>query len=147
MVLSAAAIVTLLMIMNRAGGVRVWHPWRFVYTEIEALCWAAFIFGYLACRPFAGTWASRLIEGVGTISFSIYLLHYSMLREFWLTVYPQHFAGSISNLYGVFAATVLIAIPILGISLLSYLCIEKPFQDMRGKYLKARTSEMPIRGR
>ena len=85
MAFAAAAGIALLMIVNKSGGIYVWHTWRFIYAELEALVWATFIFGYLACRPFSGTWASRAMMGIGTFSFSIYLLHYSMQREFWLT--------------------------------------------------------------
>ena len=68
----------------------------------------------------------------------IYIFHYALQHEFWSFIYPRFFNGALSGRLGVFMTTILISLPILGLSLLSYRCIEKPFNDMRGKYLKPR---------
>jgi peptidoglycan/LPS O-acetylase OafA/YrhL len=141
--LVSVALIALLMVLNNAGGIYVWHFWRVVYPEVEALLWAAFVAAYLVSRPFVGTWVSRAIMAVGTISFSIYILHYAVQREFWNIVYPLYFSGWISSLYVVFAVTIVLASAVSALSWLSYKCIEKPFQDMRGTYLTARIKPFP----
>jgi peptidoglycan/LPS O-acetylase OafA/YrhL len=123
------------MVLNRSGGIYAWHLWHVVYPEVEGLSAAAFIAAYLVSRPLVGTWASRALMGIGTVSFSLYILHYAMQREFWHIVYPQFLGGVLTGRNGVFMATIMLAVPIIAMAALSYRCIEKPFQDMRGRYL------------
>jgi peptidoglycan/LPS O-acetylase OafA/YrhL len=136
--LASVAATVLLMVLNRSGGIGAWHSWRIVYPEVEGLIGAAFIAAYLVSRPFEGWRLGGLMSGIGTISFSIYILHYAIQREFWNIIYPHFFGGTLTGLRGVFVTTALIAVPIVAMAALSYKCIEKPFQDMRGKYLKDR---------
>ena len=137
--LSGVSALTLLTVLNRSGGIYVWHFWRIIYPEVEGFIGAAFIAAYLISRPLEGWGLGVLVSRVGTISFSIYILHYAIQREFWNIVYPHFFGGVLTGRNGVFITTILIAIPIIGIASLSYRCIEKPFNDMRGKYLTPRT--------
>jgi peptidoglycan/LPS O-acetylase OafA/YrhL len=142
--LASVAATVLLMVLNRSGGIGAWHFWRIIYPEVEGLIAAAFIAAYLVSRPFEGWRLGGLMSGIGTISFSIYILHYAIQREFWNIVYPHFFGGTLTGLLGVFMTTVLIAVPIVAMAALSYKCIEKPFQDMRGKYLKDRAVPVTV---
>lgn len=144
LLISSAGVVTLLAVLNHSGGITSWHFWRIVYPEVEAALWASFIAAYLIAKPLKGVGLDRLLYGVGQISFSLYILHYAIQREFWIIIYPMFFTGWISSIYGVFAASVLIAAAMSAISALSYLLIEKPFIDMRGRYFEDRDAlKMP----
>lgn len=132
---STIAVVALLSVLNHSGGITSWHFWRVMYPEVEAVLWASFIAAYLIAKPLKGVGLDRLLYGVGQISFSLYILHYAIQREFWIIFYPTFFTGWIGSIYGVLAVSVLIAVAMSAISALSYFLIEKPFIDMRGKYL------------
>jgi peptidoglycan/LPS O-acetylase OafA/YrhL len=131
--IASAAALALLMVLNRSGGIYAWHLWHVVYPEVEGLSAAAFIAAYLVSRPLLGTWASGALMGIGTVSFSLYILHYAMQREFWNIVYPQFLGGVLTGRNGVFMATIMLAVPIIAMAALSYRCIEKPFQEIRGR--------------
>jgi peptidoglycan/LPS O-acetylase OafA/YrhL len=126
------------MVLNHSGGIARWHSWRIAYPDVEGLIAASFIAAYLITRPLQGWGIAKLMQAIGAISFSMYILHYAIQGEFWGIAYPQFFKGTITGLNGVFIATTVIAVLIAALSALSYACIEKPFQDMRGKYLKPR---------
>lgn len=144
--ISFAAILALMLTVNLQGGVWKWHAWHIVYPEVEGLVAAALIASYLMARPFLGLWIGGRLQAIGTVSFSIYILHYAVQREFWNIVYPQFLSHIFAGMLGVFTWTILISVPIIALAALSYWCIEKPFQDMRGKYLKPRdavTQDIP----
>lgn len=130
-------MATLLWVLNSNGGITQWRSWRILYPELEGGLWALVIAAYLISRPFAGTVFSRILESIGLVSFSLYILHYALLRNFWSVLYP-HYLNNLSGLNGILLTSLILLIPILGISALSYFCIERPFTDMRGKYLRAR---------
>jgi peptidoglycan/LPS O-acetylase OafA/YrhL len=140
LVISGAAALALLMVLNHSGGIAKWHSWRIIYPETEGLIAAAFIAAYLVTRPLQKWGVAKLMQALGTISFSIYILHYAIQEEFWGVVYPQFFNGVVTGLTGVFIATAVIATLIAALAALPYACIERPFQDMRGKYLKPRVA-------
>ena len=123
-------------VLNRSGGITVWHPWRIVYPELEGLLWAAFLAAYLISRPLENRYLGKWFYQVGQISFSMYILHYAIQREWWTVLYPKFFNGWITYGPEVLLVTMILAIVIMTLSFLSYLCIEKPFQDMRGGYFK-----------
>lgn len=148
--LAAIAITLLLWALNLGGGIYIWHFWHVLLPEAEALIWAAFLWGYLTARPLEIFAPTRLLGAamkyVGLISFSLYILHYSIQREFWTVIYPQYFNSMLSDLYEVVGVCVLLLVPVLALSALSYYCIEKPFIDMRGRYLSVRPNVMlPLR--
>jgi peptidoglycan/LPS O-acetylase OafA/YrhL len=139
-VVSVAAMVALLATLNSFGGITVWSNWRIVYPEIEALVWAGFIAGYLALKPLKGLVLDKGLYAIGQISFSMYIIHYGIQRGFWLTIYPKFFHGYFQSGLGILFLTLTIAIVVTAISSLSYRLIEKPFIDMRGKYLTPLTA-------
>jgi len=133
----SAGVFAFTYALNRGGGVYSWHWWRLVHPEIEGLLWAGFLAAYIATKPLRGGWIAKSAWAIGQISFSLYLLHYSMQREWWLILYPKYFAGMIDGIPGILAVSTLLLIPVLALSALTYWCIEKPFIDKRGKYLSA----------
>jgi peptidoglycan/LPS O-acetylase OafA/YrhL len=122
--------------MNRSGGITAWHPWRIVYPELEGLLWTTFLAAYLISRPLENRYLGNWFYWVGQISFSMYILHYAIQREWWTVLYPEFFNGWVTRDLEVLMVTVVLAVMIMALSRLSYLCIEKPFQDMRGSYFK-----------
>jgi peptidoglycan/LPS O-acetylase OafA/YrhL len=136
--LSGVAALAILTILNHSGGMYKWQSWRYIYPELEGLIAATFIGAYLIGRPLHGWRLGEWMSRIGIISFSMYIFHFAIQRQFWTLVYPQHFNGMLTGWIGVFMTTILISIPIIGLSWLSYLCVEKPFNDMRGKYLLPR---------
>lgn len=132
-------IVALPWLINQQGGVRVWHMWHVVFPEAEACLWAAFLWGYLAARPFDSGRSFLLVGNtlakIGLISFSLYILHYGFQREFWTVAYPLYFKGHLEGTASVLGISILLLMPILAISALSYSCIEEPFQKMRSRYI------------
>ena len=139
--LSGILAIAILTVLNHSGGMYKWQSWRIVYPEVEGLVAAVFIAAYVVGRPFDGWRLGGWISRIGIISFSMYIFHFAIQREFWTLVYPQLFNGALASRTGVLIATVLISIPIIAISSLSYRCIERPFNEMRGKYLKPRVAQ------
>ncbi|HAO41467.1 MULTISPECIES: acyltransferase [unclassified Afipia] len=133
--LSSIAVLALMSLLNRQGGISAWHWWHIIYPEVEALIWAAFIGGYLAAFPFRGTGISTALRWIGMLSFSIYILHYAVQYEFW-AAFRQGYLGSLQfGTLGIIAASFAIFAVVLFVSMLSYYCIERPFLEMRGRYL------------
>jgi peptidoglycan/LPS O-acetylase OafA/YrhL len=129
-------VLAALTVLNHSGGITAWQAWRIVYPEVEGLLWAAFLAAYLISRPLENRYLGKWFYWVGQISFSMYILHYAIQREWWTVLYPEFFNGWISRGSEVLLVTIVLAAMIMALSRLSYLCIEKPFQDMRGRYFK-----------
>jgi peptidoglycan/LPS O-acetylase OafA/YrhL len=126
--------------INHSGGITAWHPWRIAYPAHEGLLWTTFLAAYLISRPLENRYLGKWFYRVGQISFSMYILHYAIQREWWTVLYPEFFNGWITRGPEVLMVTVVLAVMITALSCLSYLCIEKPFQDMRGGYFKPNRS-------
>ncbi|HTU61800.1 MAG TPA: hypothetical protein VMF89_25260, partial [Polyangiales bacterium] len=96
--------------------------------------WAAFIVAYVGfAQRHAGRWSAP-IEQVGTWSFSIYLLHYAVLMAMprIVPLLPSSKPNLAAQLY-----TWKVIIPsLLSLSALTYYVVERPFLQMRVKYLR-----------
>lgn len=110
-----------------------------VYFQLEALLWGAFIIGYLGFATQneykeiqgIGAYIGKTLFFLGTLSFSIYLFHLPVgtFVNYFLSL-PQPNNMTESVMYS------LERIPfILLFALISYYSIEKPFMDLRQKYL------------
>jgi peptidoglycan/LPS O-acetylase OafA/YrhL len=122
--------------LNRSGGIAAWHSWRIVYPELEGLLWAIFLAAYLISRPLENRRLGKWFYWVGQISFSMYILHYAIQQEWWTVLYPKFFYGWVTDIPEILLVTMILAVIVMAVSRLSYICIEKPFQDMRGGYFK-----------
>lgn len=136
---ASIAILFLTSFINRAGGLFVWQPWHILYPELEALIWAVFIAGYAMTSPFRHSRFGSIWRKLGEVSFSMYVLHYAMLSEWWGLIYPKYLYGFVTGMPGVMALTCLISLPIIGVSFLSYRSIERPFLRMRRRYVSQQT--------
>ena len=122
--LAASSVVILagMMAINNSGGT-IKGPWRFIYPEIEGLLEASFIAAYLTARPFQDFSIGRAVQAIGTVSFSLYILHYALVGEFWGVIYKHMFDGLLTGVNGILIATCIIAVPIVAMAALSYWCI------------------------
>lgn len=131
-----AAIVLLSMRVSHDGGNTVWHPWMIVYREVEAMIWATVLVGYVLARPLRG-WPriAQAVTEVGVVSYSVYLLHWPIERDFWSFVAAQGWGPTVPTLPVLFVyATMILAIT-LATSVLSYSVVEKPFLTLRKRYI------------
>jgi peptidoglycan/LPS O-acetylase OafA/YrhL len=122
---------------NRAGGFMADPAWKIFWPSCEALLWGAFLVSYLALAPRLPALWSRAAGAVGVVSYSIYLTHLVVLdlvmRRDWLPL-PGLDAESEA-----LARTALLVYPlVLALSALSYHAVEKPFLELRGRYLEPR---------
>jgi peptidoglycan/LPS O-acetylase OafA/YrhL len=96
--------------------------------------WGAFLVSYLALAPRLPALWSRAAGAVGVISYSIYLTHLVVLdllmRRNWLAL-PGLEPGNEA-----LARTALFVYPLaLALATLTYHAVEKPFLELRGRYL------------
>jgi peptidoglycan/LPS O-acetylase OafA/YrhL len=129
------ASTILLFGYHKANGYVSSAPWKAVWPTVEGAMWGAVIICYLPLSKRLWPWLSQALAGVGAVSFSMYLLHYMVL-----SVVADH-AGKIdidaaSVHWTAFVAGLALVLPItVVISRLTYFAIEKPFLDMRVRYL------------
>ncbi len=113
-----------------AASPTLWYFW----PTIEALAWGTFSLGYLAAADRVPKAVSRLLSSIGTLSFSIYLMHYPVLRG--LTQLHWIFAMSRDPLRAEVLYVTLVVIPLtLVASTLTYVVVERPFLRLRSVYL------------
>jgi peptidoglycan/LPS O-acetylase OafA/YrhL len=144
---SIFAIETILYAINSGGGFWTWHTWRIVQPELEGIAWAGVIAGYIFARPLQWQPVQTAFSTAGLLSFSIYILHWPMVVIFW-DVYRQYSPNLVSTMLGILLVTGFILLPpIVVLSALSYRCIEKPFLDMRKRYLPGASSEIQTMAR
>ncbi len=131
-----------LYLFNQLGGWPVESGWKILWPTCEAALWALVVLGYLALLHGRNGWISKAIAGVGTISYSMYLMHLIVLDIFvhhGLVIHaprPPFLAALFTGLFYVFPAVVLV-------STLTYHAIEKPFLDLRRRYLDPGSDASP----
>jgi peptidoglycan/LPS O-acetylase OafA/YrhL len=140
---AVVVVIAALTVFNRLGGWPVESPWKIVWPPIEGAAWALFIGGYLSIADRVPATLSRTLAAIGTISYSIYLLHFLVITEVikhrWVWQ-PTH-NGYIDALL----TTAGIATPLtLALAALTYAVVERPFLRLRGPYLGSTGSE-PLR--
>ncbi len=143
--LIAATVVVLMgiFVYNRNGGWLEPAAWKSVWPLIEGLLWAGFVWAYLqASRGWTGRW-SRALTWPGVVGYSAYLLHYAfvvLLRDHT----PHLIGASASSQSNAVLVTVLLLIPATFITAtLTYLVVERPFMQMRVRYLTEPVDPVP----
>lgn len=116
------------------GGWVSMELWKIAWPTIEGCAWAGFIVAYVGfAQRHAGRW-SVPIEQLGSWSYSIYLLHFAVL-----TCMPRLIpllASSSPNAAAQTYAWKAVIPVLLPLSALTYYVIERPFLQMRVKYLR-----------
>lgn len=122
--------------LNRLGGWPVSTPFKTVWPLWEGVMWAALVVSYVSVANFVPRVIARSMRFVGTVSYSIYLWHFPILsvvaaKRWTLPLLANSQQNACLN-------TVLFALPvIIAFSALSYYVIERPFLQLRVRYLVA----------
>jgi len=124
-------------LVNAQGGISQFHPWHVFFPELEALVWVMFLAGVLATKPLGTGIIANAARYIGLLSFSTYLLHFAIQRQFWYTFYPTYFSDSIGGCAGAIIVNILLLSITLGLSQISWTVVEKPFLEMRKRYVSA----------
>ncbi|MBV8636210.1 MAG: acyltransferase [Burkholderiaceae bacterium] len=107
--------------------------WRILWTTGEGIVWAVCIVCYLPLAARLPGVIDTALQWVGTRSFSIYMLHMIVIHA----VIQQGWLISGTGLFKLLAANFLfIILPLtVAIAALSFVVLERPFLDLRRKYL------------
>lgn len=131
--ISGTMIALYLWGLNLGGGNTVFRLWHLGRYEIEGALWAIFIVCFWMANPIRWAVAGRALEFVGTVSFGVYVLHYSVQRQFWLTL-PSLPGGSlISGTWQVAVANAVLLGCCILLAAASWACIERPFMENKGR--------------
>jgi peptidoglycan/LPS O-acetylase OafA/YrhL len=122
---------------NRNGGWPTVAAWKILLPTTEGAIWSALILGYLSVSRFIPEALSRVFAAVGTISYSLYLLHMIVVQWF-IKIHPAGppnlAAGTHSHTYALFLTVVYVFPVTIALSALTYYAIERPFLAMRSTY-------------
>lgn len=141
--LAAGLVVALLFGFNQAGGWAKDAWWKLYWPTVEGLVWMVFIVCYVAAGARLPRWASAPLAGLGRLSYSMYLVHFPIMM--WLAGGPFLWRPFESAFLSAFVDTWALLLPItLGVSIVTYLAIEKPFLGLRRRYA---TEDQPVRSR
>jgi peptidoglycan/LPS O-acetylase OafA/YrhL len=132
--IAAAIVLTTLWQFNVHDGFGSTHTWRLAWIDWEGGMWALVILTYVATLR-STNFLSRLGARVGEMSYSIYLLHFTLIQIIMKRHWYFHDNG-LSDLTNALLSTVAILVPILlVISVITYQGVELPFLKLRMKYL------------
>ena len=144
---SAAVVVSLVVVIvvvdlfNRAGGWPELTRWKAVWPLVEGLMWAGFIGAWMIASRLLPRSLAIALALPGIVSYSAYLLHYAivvLIRDHWkLEIAGDDRMNALLN-------TLIIVIPAtFALAMLTYHLIEKPFMQMRRRYLPAEDHAAP----
>ncbi len=120
-------------IFSQLGGWPAQADWKFIWPTWEALIWAFLILTYCSFSRHIPQIISRPLVAIGTISYSLYLIHFLVINELISKQVFIHISSA--PMWNALANTTLIALPItLLVSAGTYRWVEKPFLLQRGKY-------------
>lgn len=137
----AGSIAYMLFWLNHHGGWVSQEWWKILWPTIEGLVYSVFIVGYVGGKNFLPSVVSHCLCKVGECSFSIYLLHFSIVLLFAtrqdLLLRPTGNAW-LDLMFMMF----FVVLPIvLVFSMLTYRVIERPFLSLRRKYISAEVTK------
>ncbi len=143
LIVSLALLVGLLWLYTQFGSKWGGSYFHAVWPALEAVAWALVGLFYVGLVRLHRPKFMLVLQFVGMISYSLYMLHYPIIKALhkhaeWLPNIPDH-----RLLSGLLVVTVIVVPITLVISVLSYYVIEKPPLDLRQQYaapLKQRLS-------
>lgn len=134
---SVAVLVGIHLFSRKVGFTNIPSPAWIVWPGIEAGLWAAFLWAYLGTRwpgPVAiRSGVDKALASLGSISFSIYVMHNLVITALGVSA-TALLPGAGTVVHAVLTG-LLIMIPVLGLSAITYYLIERPFLALRGPYL------------
>ena len=117
---------------HQAGGWPVSAGWKILWPTLEGLCWAGVILTYLRASQYLPARLSYWLTLPGLISYSLYLLHFSVIsvlvKQQWFSTFglPPTSAALLNTL---------LWLPLIcALATLTYHCVEKPFLQLRLSY-------------
>ena len=132
---SVGAVLALTFAFNRAGGWPVDHNWRIVWPLVEGATWGFLLACYLQVAHFLPMLVSRALEFLGKISYSFYMMHFPVVliaARYFFYFNSSRLGGATS----IFLSITLLFLPIVtALSWLTYESVERPFLDMRKRYV------------
>ena len=136
LLVAAVLVPTMLWVFNQLHGYTEGGGWRAVWPDVEGVVWAAFIGAYVAMFERSRSRLSRILAGLGELTYSVYLLHFVVITA--VVTHPGllvHLGGGVAT---ALLTGVLIVFPVVvAISLLTFRAVERPFLDLRGRYVAA----------
>ncbi len=135
-------LLTALYLFNQAGGFVTGASWRLLWPPVEAALWALIILGYLTIFQGRHGRVSKVIAGVGAVSYSMYLLHATIITIMAGYGFVFQIPGWVF-LSDFFSGALCVYPVVLLISTLSYHAIEKPFLGLRRKYFEPSSNAPP----
>jgi peptidoglycan/LPS O-acetylase OafA/YrhL len=131
---ATAAVIAALTIFHRLGGWPLESAWKIVWPPVEGVVWALFIGGYLTVADRLPALVSGTLAAIGTVSYSIYLLHFVVIGQLvghrwgWQPTGNGHADALLTTAF-------LVTPIVLAASALTYQVVERPFLRLRGPYL------------
>jgi peptidoglycan/LPS O-acetylase OafA/YrhL len=125
--------VALLFAFNQLGGYPSYGWWSMIWPTVEGLGWAAIIVGSINSPYKMPDLIGMPLKFIAKISFSVYLLHSTVLQiagshKFYISLFHSVFLNGLVN--GV------VCLPfILMFSYVTFMAVERPFLQMRVKYV------------
>ncbi len=134
-----ASLPLSLLMLTLYHGLGAWPSaglWKVFWSTFEGGMWALFIAGLVGAQTTGQSIPAKAVAWIGVRSFSIYLLHFPIIQIFcmhpnWIYRYTGHWREDTL----VFTTLIILPVVIL-ISSLTWHAIEKPFLNLRLKYLK-----------
>ena len=106
-------------------------PWWIILPTIEGLAWGVMIASYEKMPFQMPAWMSAGLSRIGEASYSIYLLHYTIIFDGLIYVLPAPAS------YGEASLMALAVFPVIaGLGMLSYRFIEMPWFKFRTQYFR-----------
>jgi peptidoglycan/LPS O-acetylase OafA/YrhL len=128
----SAAVLGAIWAFNRNGSFLSNAPWKAPWPLLEGGAWAIFVVAYVVLSE---RWSGRWIRWVafpGIVSYSVYLVHFVFVD----LVVRRHWHVFDSSRLNAAALTVAVVLPAtLAVATLSYLVIERPFMQLRVRYV------------
>lgn len=134
--MSMPVSLLLIILYHSLGGWPSLGIWKAVWPTIEGLMWAVFIVGFIGAKLKRNSLFGVTLQWIGIRSFSIYLLHFSIIHLL------SKYSGLLPRVAGdwrldVLFISVFIVLPIvIVISNITWSAIEKPFLNLRVAYIK-----------
>ncbi len=136
---SGALVIAYVYVFHIFGPFPNMAPWRAISPTIEAIIWTTFILSYVGFVGNVRNALSSVLEKLGLISYSIYLMHIPIV----------HFLGVNGILLNIaqdpvtnaFLNSLFLLLPMtLIVSTATYYVVERPFLKLRKRYLAPKPS-------
>jgi peptidoglycan/LPS O-acetylase OafA/YrhL len=125
------SIITALIFFNRLGGWERVVIWKVFWITFEGILFSLFIISYQAYEGGFNSIYNSILSSLGSISYSIYLIHIPILTFYSKTF----FFNTKMSIYSNAMINSVFVIPlVLIMALLTYICVEIPFLRLRSQY-------------